>query len=210
MITEVIMKRELFGEQISQKSKTEFFSATDLVLAGNKWRILNNKEMFNYKTWLHTKSTKEFIDQLEKEFGNVIIKSKGKGHHTWMHPFLFIDLALAINPVLKIEVYKWLYDHLIQYRNYSGDSYKKMCGALLLTCSNKSNYTKEIISLAKRIKIECGIIDWQTASEKQLKLRDKIHEYIALFSDIIRNRENLIDIAIKKAKEEVNKKDGVK
>jgi hypothetical protein len=31
---------------------------------------------------------------------------------------------------LKIEVYSWLFDKLIKYRNNSGDSYKKMAGAL--------------------------------------------------------------------------------
>ena len=41
MVTEVIMKRELFGHEISQKSKSEFFSATDLSKAGNEWRRSN-------------------------------------------------------------------------------------------------------------------------------------------------------------------------
>jgi len=39
MKTEVIMRRELFGQPISQQSKTEFFSATDLVYAENMWRV---------------------------------------------------------------------------------------------------------------------------------------------------------------------------
>ena len=52
MVTEVIMKREIFGKEISQKSKSEFFSATDLVRAGNRWRIQNELEPFNMKAWL--------------------------------------------------------------------------------------------------------------------------------------------------------------
>jgi hypothetical protein len=53
----------------------------------------------------------------------------------------------------------------------------------------------------------CNVSDWQEANEKQLKLRDKIHEYIALLSDIIRNRENLLEVAFKRAKEEINNKE---
>ena len=37
MNTEVIMKREIFGCEIRQKSKNSFFCASDLVNAGNKW-----------------------------------------------------------------------------------------------------------------------------------------------------------------------------
>jgi len=206
MITEVIMKRELFGCEISQKSKSEFFSATDLYKAGNLWRRENKLTDFNMSAWLNSNGTKEFIKSLEIEFGQAIIKGRGKGHHTWVHPFLFIDLALAINPKLKIQVYKWLYDKLIEYRNDSGDSYKKMAGALYLTCTNKSLFKNEIILFANKIKLECGVDNWENATEYQLKLRDKIHEYIALFSDIIREREFLLEVSIKKAKEVLDEK----
>jgi len=201
MITEVIMKRELFGNEISQSSKNEFFSATDLVRAGNQWRILNKLEPFKMSEWLQTKNAKEFISELEKEYGKVVISGKGRGHHTWVHPFIFIDMALAISPTLKIEVYKWIYDHLIKYRNTSGDSYKKMSGALYLSMNNKSEFKDRLIEFAKKIKIECGVKDWETASEEQLKLRDRIHENISLLSDILREKNNLLNISIKKAKE---------
>lgn len=203
METNVIMKRNIFDCDISQRSDNGYFSASDLVKAGNKWRVNNNKEIFNLNNWLKSTSTKEFIKQLELEYGKVKINSTGKGNHTWVHPFLFIDIALAISPELKISVYTWIYDNLIKYRNESGDSYKKMCGALFITQSNKSEFTKDIVKIANIIKSSCNVTDWQEATEKQLKLRDKIHEYIALFSDIIRERNNLIEIAIKKAKEEV-------
>lgn len=203
MNTAVIMKRELFGMPISQNSKTEYYSATELFRAGNKWRINNNMQILNMNDWFNLQSTKLFVEELEKKYGNVKISGRGRGNHTWVHPYLFLDMALALNPKLKIEVYQWLYDNLIEYRNNSGDSYKKMCGALYLTQSNKSEFAKDIVKIANIIKISCNVTNWQEATEKQLKLRDKIHEYIALFSDIIRERNNLIEIAIKKAKEEV-------
>jgi len=205
MKTEVIMKRELFGNEISQSSQSGYFSATDLIRAGNKWRIDNGKEYFDLNVWMQNKSTKEFIAELEKQFGQVKINSKGKGHHTWVHPYLFIDIALAISPQLKIEVYKWITDELLKYRNDSGDSYKKMAGALYISISNKSEFRNVLIEYATRIKYECKVEDWQIATEKQLKYRDKIHEYISIFSDIIREKNNLIDIAIKKARQEMEK-----
>jgi hypothetical protein len=185
METEVIMKRELFGCQISQKSKSEMFSATELVAAGNKWRIANDMPIFSLAAFFQNKSTKEFLAMLEKKYGVVKINSRGKGGNTWVHPLLFIDIALAISPSLKIEVYEWLFDHLLKYRNESGDSYKKMSGALYLKHTNKTAFPKYIQEVAEIIKKTCGVKDWQEADETKLKMRDRIHENIALLCDVL-------------------------
>jgi len=200
MVTEVVMKREIFGKEISQKSKSEFFSATDLVRAGNIWRITEGLEPFNMKMWLQTKGAKDFINALEQEYGKVKISGRGRGHHTWVHPFLFIDMALAISPKLKIEVYKWLYDSLLKYRNNSGDSFKKMSGALFLNASNKSLFTKDIQNYARQIKQACDVDSWESASENQLELRNRIHENISLLCDLVPNSDS-VRIGIKKALE---------
>ena len=202
MKTEVVMKRELFGEQIRQKSKSEYFCASDLVNAGNKWRIKNGLKMFNFSQWLKLQGTIEFMESLEAETGmKPLIKGNAKNSPSWVHPFLFIDLALALSPSLKVEAYKWMYDELLKYRNQSGDSYKRMCGSLYLIQTDKSKFTEELKELARRIKKEVGVEDWESATEKQLRLRDKIHENIALLSDVVRDKETLYSVAIRKAKE---------
>jgi hypothetical protein len=186
MKTEVIMKREIFGHQISQCSKSEFFSATDLCKAGSKWRIMQGMQAFDMSAWLNQSSTKEFISSLESKFGIVKISGRGRGNHTWVHPYLFIDMALAISPELKIEVYQWLHDHLLAYRNDSGDSYKRMAGALYNAYPNKSKFPGYIVAVADFIRdTVVKAKDWQTATEDQLKLRDKIHDNIALLADIL-------------------------
>ena len=195
------MKRELFGEEISQRTENEFFSATDLVRAGNKWRILNGKEPFNLANYLQNKSTKEFIQELENNFGKVKVNAIGKSSHTWVHPYLFIDRALAINPQLKIEVYGWLFDFLIRNRKESGDSYRKMCGALFVRTKQKATFNANIQKLAKLIQVECGVSDWNKATEQQLKLRDRIHENIALLSEVLNDNMQAIRIGILKAKQ---------
>lgn len=185
MTTEVIMQREIFGEKVSQKSKSGFFSASDLVRAGNIWRLKNGKPVFNFTAWLNYAETKEFIKELEDRYGEVKVSSKGRNGNIWIHPYLFIDLALAISPTLKVEVYTWLFDHLLEYRNDSGDSYKKMAGALYTRISNKREFANLIENVAIQIKKATGVDDWQTADEKTLKKRDKMHEYISLLSDIL-------------------------
>lgn len=203
MKTEVIMKRELFGVEISQKSKSEFFSSTDLVKAGTKWRRANGLADFNITAYLNQKSTKEFINELEKKTNEkVIVKGRGRGVHTWVHPYLFIDIALAISPALKIEAYEWMFDNLIKYRNESGDSYKKMCGALFMRAKDKKNFYKNVSKVADYIKVQCGVKDWETATEKQLKLRDRIHENVSLLCDVIQDPNKALAVGIKKALED--------
>ena len=120
-----------------------------------------------------------------------------------MHPYLALDLALAINPKFKVEVYKWLYDSLLEYRNRSGDTYKMMAGALWDRCSNKSKFKYLICNVANHIQNVCEVDDWQTATEEQLKLRDEIHKSIFYMSDVIKDTRSLITISIDKAKHTV-------
>ncbi len=199
MKTAVVMQRDLFGMPISQNSKTEFFSSTDLVKAGNKWRVINGIGLFDEKAWFKNKNTKEFIDELEKKYGVVKISARGRGQHTWIHPLLFIDMALSISPSLKIEAYEWLFDQLIKNRNESGDSYKGMCGSLFVRHTQKSNFHLYIQKVANQIKMACGVTDWQSASEDQLKKRDKLHNDIALLADVLNSNDDAVRIAIIKA-----------
>lgn len=188
-------------QTVSQHSKNGMFSATDLVKIGNKWRIANELEPFSMKSWLSNKSTKEFVSELEKKYGKVRIAARGKGSHTWMHPLMFIDMALAISPKLKLETYEWLFDQLIKYRNDSGDSYKQMCGVLFARATNKTHFYQYVQEVARKIKLACGVTDWNEANEDQLKYRDKLHHDIALLADVLNNNDEAVRIALLKSKE---------
>lgn len=193
------MQRELFGMPISQKSLSGFFSVTELVKAGNKWRSQHDLQLFDIHEYFKTQASKEFMEALEKKYGTVKINAKNKHSHTWVHPILFIDIALAISPTLKLEVYEWLYDNLLKYRNDSGDSYNKMTGVLFAHTRNKALFYKEIAEIANRIKKACNVTDWETATESQLKLRYRIEENIALLCDVLRNNSDAVRIGIVKA-----------
>lgn len=207
MKTEVVMQRELFGKKVAQKSKSEFLSATDLFLIGNRERVLDSLKPVSISDYYKNSKNKEFLSELEIQYGK--IKSDGRGKsHSWVHPLLFMDMALWLSPKLKVKVYEWLQDNLLSYRNDSGDSYKKMVGSLYDKATDKTNFKKNMSFVARRIALECGVQlkekRWETASENQLKLRDKMHEYIALFCDITKNANDAIELGILKAKEAQN------
>lgn len=210
METAVVMKRELFGNEISQNSKTGMFSATDLVRAGNKFRMLNDLPAFDDKAWFKYKGTLEFMAEIERRHGQVKISARGRGKHTWIHPLLFIDMALTISPKLKIEVYEWMFDHLIKESNNSGDSYKEMCGRLFVRHGDKREFGRYVSGIAQKIRIACGVSDWQTATEDQLKHRDQMHHDIALLADAMNNNDQAVNIVLRKhAEQKIVKYGGV-
>lgn len=197
METQVIMKRELFGQQISQQSKTEFFSATELVNAGNKWRLSNGYNEFNLSQYLRSNSFLEFKNELELKYGKVMTSGRGRSSNTWVHPLLFIDIALAINPKLKLEVYEWLFDNLIKFRNDSGDSYKEMSAAIFVRFTNKREFPNYLQKVANYIKYALKVDDWQTATEEQLKKRDRIHNSIRLLCNVLNDTNQAVRLGIK-------------
>lgn len=199
MKTEVLMQRNLFGEIVRQNNQNGFISANDIVMAGNKYRAINGMKLFDFRAWIDSGSNKEFIQEMKNQFGEVIITKKGREGSTWLHPYICIDLALSIDPKLKIEVYKWLFDELLKFRNDSGDSYKKMCGFLFDNCTSKTTFHKDIAKVASQIQLACNVKDWQSASEEQLKLRDKIQNNIALLCDVLRDNNQAVRLGILKS-----------
>lgn len=201
MKTEQILLRPFLTGSVSQNSKTGMFCATDLVKLANIKRREVGKSDFNLSQHLKTNQVREFIEELQCQYPTerIIIQGKGRNSMTWVHPLLFIDIALSVDAKLKISVYKWLQDELLRYRNDSGDSYKKMVGCLYERSSDKRRFSETIRDVAKRIKKSLNVEDWNSASEYQLQKRDIIHENVVLLSSALRDVEQIVRISIENA-----------
>lgn len=125
MKTSVKMVRKMGNIDVFQRTKDSYFDATSLLKQWNK----SNKKTKEIKDYLSNKATNEFIEELQKdeEFlnrGNSPYYSRrGKNGGTWMHPYLFIDFAMWINPGFKVKVIRFVYDELIKNRHSAGDNY---------------------------------------------------------------------------------------
>ncbi len=200
MKTEVVIKRPFVGYEIRQKSKSGLLCVTDLVRVGNIKRKELGLEAFNLTAYLNRKSTKEFIEELQKEAAVVHKRDrKGRNGATWAHPLLFMDIALTMNPKFKVEVYNWIKDELLRYRNESGESYKKMIGALYQKAPH-DKFQQTVQKVATYIRKEIGVRDWNEASEDDLRLRDKVHEQVAFMLDVLSsaNWRQAVKIAVDK------------
>ena len=173
---------------------------TDFVSKYNKKSKELGRPNFNFYQYSKYKRVKELIERIINTGDTAIISSIGRNSKTWIHPILFVDMIFIIDPEYSVD--KWLYDELLNYRNDSGASYRKMAGALYDNSTNKNNFHKFITSTANSIKEKIGVKDWNRATEEQLKQRDKAHENIALLASIFRNNDQAVRIGIEKTLEQ--------
>lgn len=131
MKTNQILTRKMGAFEVNQRTIDGFFNATALL---NQWNK-NSGMQKQIAHYVENSTTKEFINALLseenlKERNSVLILTRGKNGGSWMHPLLFIDFAMWLNPSFKVKVLKFVYDELIRYRNDAGDAYKEMAASI--------------------------------------------------------------------------------
>lgn len=122
------MVRPLGQFKVEQRTKDGMFNATSLLRQWNE-ASHSSKEMKHY---FDNASTQEFINALVSEENlngrnSAYLTSRGKySGGTWMHPLMFIDFAMWLNPAFKVKVLKFVYDQMLKYRNEAGEAYKDL------------------------------------------------------------------------------------
>lgn len=139
--TSVNMVRKIDNYDILQRTKDGYFDANTLLI---QWNKVNKRKRLD--EFLNYKKTIEFIESIKQEESHwrenanadnqVVIIKKGRVLKTgrskdevWMHPYLFIDFAMWLNPKFKYHVIKFVHDQLISVRVDAGGGYKKLSGS---------------------------------------------------------------------------------
>lgn len=169
MITNQIMKRQLGKFGVQQRTKDGYFNATELL---KQWNISNSscKEL---KDYLANKATQEFIKALCEEENlngdnSPYLANRGKNGGTWMHPLLFIDFAMWLNPAFKVKVLKFVSDQMLAYRNEAGEAYKVLSSAVgKIVAAN--NMKQQMPQIARAI-------NWVVFNNHQKEIRNDFGE----------------------------------
>jgi len=183
MKTAQIMMRPFKDGTIRQNHKTGWFNATDLIKIANNYRAQIGKKEKLIKDYFKTDSTIDFIKEIldRENISQAYISKKGKNGGTWVHPLLLIDIAMWLSPEFKYDAMKWLEDELIKNRDASGNSYKKMTSSVMQYMgSDVARAGIAIPKIAKAIKMNLGVDDWNAATQNQLKQRDEIQKNISM------------------------------
>lgn len=206
MKTNVVMVRKMGEYVINQRTSDGMFNASELL---NQWQMSNN-ERKDIDSFFKIDKTKEFIEVLEndiksntennrnsnKSISYIILKgnkSKGIKNQIWMHPFLFIDFAMWINPKFKLEVIRFVYDQLIKQRHLAGDNYKGLTNSL--TMFSNVNYSQIAKALNYIVFGEHKDGLRQNANENQLKELTDIQQKLSFAVDMgyIRSFDELMN-----------------
>ena len=118
--------------EVLQRTKDGMFNATALI---KQWNEQPNVAMRKLDNYFNSIKTQEFISTIQQRENldtpkMVYLKTRGKNGGTWMHPLLFIDFAMWINPAFKYDVLKFVADQMIKYRNDAGDAYRELGSAV--------------------------------------------------------------------------------
>lgn len=131
------MKRPLAGFVVEQRTKDAFFNATSLLKQWNEQTGVTQRHLDKY---FASSKTVEFIQTIMKRENlntpkMVYLKSRGRNGGTYMHPILFIDFCMWINPSFKYDVLRFVYDKMLTYRNEAGDAYRELASAMNKICT---------------------------------------------------------------------------
>lgn len=135
-----IVKRKFNGSVIEQRNTDGYFNATLLLEIANA----NSVEQKRFKDFWENKGTQHFMEELARDLNrdnSAHLKSylpsdlyetkRGRFGCTWMHPYLFVKFAMWLSPKFEVQVIKWVYDNLIDFRNQAGDYYKELCSSIM-------------------------------------------------------------------------------
>lgn len=197
------MDRELFGIVIRQDTKNEFLSVTDLQESYTRGRIEKGWSDKRIEDILSNQTSAErifyildkqcvikttfpaFMEEVKNESLVKVMKRYGvykttgaRSNRTVMcNPYIWILLALELNPEIYANVVIWLTDKLILNRIEAGDNYNTLCRA--------ASKFKDVdyVSIAKGLNyIIFGIHEAQLrnkATQRELTELDKLQSSLA-------------------------------
>lgn len=172
--------RVLLGVNVSVMSKDGYVCITDATEALNKKRLSKGMQIKKVGEIISTSAFNERCNELVNKLSNRELlkrenyrlknndmkinglidlgkmglaykKGRGETQKWFVNPYLFVMIALEMDPEIYAEVIIWLTDGLIENRNQAGDAYIKMCSAVSKVVSNNDELSDKIKRVAKGI-----------------------------------------------------------
>lgn len=154
-VTMISKDRVLFGVTIRQDTKNQFLSITDLQEAYTRARIergwvnknineilagIENSDRIYFilkelgiinieKSMFIEQVSKRSLIKVLKEYGVYKTVGARNNRHVSCNPYIWVLLAMELNPELYAKVVIWLTDNLIINRIEAGDKYNALCRA---------------------------------------------------------------------------------
>jgi len=225
MKTNVILAstdRNLFGVIVKQQTKNSFFSITDLQRAYEKarwqygWSSNNVNQLmqgdkFRERTYhlLHERGLLKvglptFMEMVEKEGIVKVLKGldcwattgRGSDKAVFCDPYIWMMLAMELNPLLYAKVVIWISDGLIFDRLEAGSEFMPMNAEVKKICpDNRDAFMNVAIAINKKVFGQHQTGMRNLASAKQLKQITDIEKFIAqsIAAGFIKTQQEILD-----------------
>ena len=194
----------LYGVVIRQDIKTSFMSLTGLQEAYTRKRvemgwndkrienILSNKEsaerifyILKKQKYLKHENLNEFMDMVESESLIKVMKwykaykttGRGENRNVMCDPYIWVLVAIELNPMLYAEVTGWLNDKLILDRIGIGDKYNTLSRAVSIF--DDVDYAEMADKLNWIIFNKHGYVLDNRATQEQLKELETLQSNLA-------------------------------
>lgn len=146
MKTNNIVTRKLGDYILPQRTKDEYYNATDLL---SQWNNKNPDKQRSLDNFWKSTHLVEFMSEVAKnelnftsvdftELKNMLSKTSkarsDRGGGTWMNKYLFVKFAMYLDPSFEYQVVKFAADFMIKYRDYAGDAYRELGFAVSKVC----------------------------------------------------------------------------
>lgn len=204
-VTLISKDRDLFGTTIRQDTKTGMLSLSDLTEAytqervKNGWAIKNISEILNsshndetihfllekqgiikidFSTFTKEIENQGFVKYL-KSLGVYRTTGKGANREVWVNPYIFVMVAMELNPRFKGTVIAWLTDELIINRVEAGTMYIRLGAGIGKISTEERTYPYIAIKLNQKIfgRHETGIRN--QGSKKELQELSRLEDQLA-------------------------------
>ena len=116
--------------------------------------------------FMKSQQTEDFIASIARNEGldvkDVVKTTRGKNGGTWVHPMLFIDLCMWLDPDFKYKALKFVQDQMLRFRDEAGEAYKTLCQAVARITPDGSR--REMMAFVGRA---INYIMWNTHNESE-------------------------------------------
>lgn len=211
--------RELFGIRIRQNTKEHFLSVSDLQTAYEKARWVYGWSQQNISSMLGGEKMQEriyyllkergiiklelsiFMDMTEKEGITKVLKGlglykttgKGVSKTVMTDPYIWVLIAMELNPMLYAKVIIWITDSLVFDRIDAGSEYMPM-NAAIKTVVRAPDYAKYARAMNTRVFGQHQTGMRNLACSKELRKIADIEKFIinAIGSGWIKTEESIL------------------